>query len=185
MTLTTAQATTIRNAIQADSALMAFINASQHQPVADAMNTPSASGAWRKDAVVDDIQNAIDYTKYTPTDAPTDTTLVYSNRLLSVQTKQMNLQNMLLGRASFDATKTTNRSSLRDAVIALPTGASGASISAGGASGVTVLTACTRLATRAEALLFTSSPTTGTVTAGIMGWEGLLSASDIIEIMSV
>ena len=135
---------------------------------------------WNTNAAVKDIFDAITWANYTPTDAA-DNTATQTNRLLAVQTKQMNLQNMLQGRDSIDAGKANIRTGLRDAVIALPSGVGGASVSAGGASGVTVLTACTRKSTRLEKLLSTGSAQTGTVTANLPGWEGMTNYQEIFD----
>ena len=135
---------------------------------------------WRKDTPVGAIFDAITWANYTPNDAA-DGTTIYGNRLLIIQTKQMNLQNMLVGRDTIDATKANTRAGLRDAVIALPAGAAGAAVSAGGASGVTVLTACTRKGSVIEKLLTLGPATTGTTTADLMGFEGMISAREILD----
>ena len=118
-----------------------------------------------------DIGSAIQWDKFTPVDAA-DETNVYTNRLLLIQTKQINLQSILQGKTTVDVSKPNIRAALRDAVIALPAGVAGAAVSAGGASGVNVLNACVRLGTRLEKLLSTGPQATGTVTADIMGFEG-------------
>lgn len=141
-------------------------------------NAASTTDVWRTEAPVKDIYDAIDWSKFTPSDAA-DGTAIYTNRILLIQTKQMNLQNILQGRTTVDASKANLRAGLRDAVIALPAGASGASVAAGGASGVTVLTALTRKATRFEKLFATASAATGTVTANLLVLEGDLSIADI------
>lgn len=133
---------------------------------------------WRTDAQVSAIYDAIDYTKFTPTDAP-DNTVTFTNRALAIQTKQMNLQLMLQGRQTVDASKANIRTGLRDAVTALPSGAGGGSVSAAGASGVNVLNALLRKATLAEKVLSAGSAQTGTVTANLIGWEGIVSNSDV------
>ena len=95
---------------------------------------------------------------------------------------------MTQGRDTINTARVTIRGSLRDAVIAIPSGAAGANVTAGGASGVNVLTPCTRPATRAEKLLATASQpsdTTGTVTARVMGYEGDIGLSNIDEARAV
>lgn len=151
--------------------------------IARLYNLPASPtfNVWRTDAPVDAILDAINWSLYTPQDAA-DNTATYTNRLLAIQTKQMNLQNMLIGRSSINAAKVNIRAGLRDAVIAVPAGASGAAVSPGGASGATVLAACIRNATRIEKLLATASQgsdTTGTTTARVMGFEGQVSYQDI------
>jgi hypothetical protein len=178
--LTQAQKTAIKNFINADPVLSGFVGQGQLQPIADALNQFPALDflVWGTAVSVQAVHDAIDYSKYTPVD-PADLTIIYTNRMLLIQTKQMNLNNMLVGRDWLDASKTQNRASLRDAVIQLPAGAAGALVSAGGASGVNVMTALTRKATVVEKLLVTSNPMTGGVTAGVMGSEGPISAGEV------
>ena len=136
---------------------------------------------WRTDAQVSAILDAINWSLYTPNDSP-DNTATYTNRALNIQTKQMNLQNMVIGRDRLDCSKVNIRAGLRDAVTAIPAGTAGAAVQPGGASGATVLNNCTRPATRLEKLLATASQgsdTTGTVTARVMGYEGFVSYQDI------
>lgn len=179
MVLTTAQYA----ALKADIAASADMN---NQPathagseiIAGLYNVVSATDVWRTEASVQAIYDAIDWSKYTPADTP-DTTQIYENRILCIQTKQMNLQNMLQGRTSVDASKANLRAGLRDAVTALPAGAAGAAVTAGGANGNTVLSAMTRKATRFEKLFATSQAQTGGVTANLLVLEGAVSVDDI------
>lgn len=178
--MTPSQLSTLKAAILADPVLSAFPSGSDGAfGLAAALNQPAspAFAVWAL-VSVESVYDAISWDKFTPTDAP-DTTQIYMNRLLAIQTKQMNLQNMLVGRESIDGRKANVRAGLRDAVIALPSGVAGASVTAGGASGSTVLTMLTRNATLAEKILVTSSPTTGNVTAGLMGFEGSVSYQDV------
>ncbi len=153
------------------------------------LNAPASPAfpVWRTDARVSTIIDAIDLSKYTPNDAigdaDTGDALHRKNgRMLTAQTKQMNLQLLLQGRETINAALVTVRAGLRDAVIALPTGAGGAATAPGGASGVNVLNACTRNATEAEKILCApsqASDTTGSVTARVLVFEGQLSVSDV------
>lgn len=187
MALTPAQLATLKTAISANPTW-------NNQPmtsggafaIAADMNLVAAPDfmLWRSEARAADILDAISFDKYTPTDAAGDAdtapiAAAKTNRLLAIQTKQMNLQLMLQGRDSINAGKANIRASLRDAVISLPSGVGGASTAAGGASGVTVLTACTRKALVGEKILVGSSATTGTVTANLIGYEGQLSSEDV------
>lgn len=146
--------------------------------IASLYNALSATDVWRTDAPVQAIYDAIDWSKFTPLEAA-DGTVIYTNRMLNIQTKQMNLQNMLQGRSTVNASKVNLRAGLRDAVTALPAGASGASVAAGGASGVLVLAACIRKATRFEKLFATVDSTTGNNTAKLLVIEGSVSADTI------
>lgn len=153
--------------------------------IAKAYNAPASPDflVWRSDTPVRDIIDAITWSAYTPNDTP-DNTATFTNRALVIQTKQMNLQLMLQGRQNLDTTKPNIRSAIRDAVINLPSGVSGASVTAGGASGVTVLTACLRKATRGEKLFASGTATTGSVTGNLMVIEGQISTGDISQAMS-
>ena len=171
--------------VKADIAANADLNS---QPLtadgADAIarlyNAPSSPALllWDRASSVAAIEGAINRAAYTPNDVP-DGTLMYANRCDVVQIKQANLLAMLSGRASYDASKLGARASLRDAVIQLPAGTAGVMVSAGGASGVTVLTACTRTATRLEKLLALASAPLGNVVASDAGFEGTVAYADI------
>lgn len=135
---------------------------------------------WRTNVKVQEVYDTISWDKFTPVDAA-DSTAIYTNRLLAIQTKQMNLQNMLIGRDTIDSSKANIRSGLRDATVALPAGAGGAAISATGASGVTLLTVFTRKATVGEKLFTTGPQTTGNVTADVMGYEGNVGGQNVLD----
>lgn len=181
MALTQSQLATLKAAILADPVLAAKPNNSDGAfDIAIAMNSlasPSAN-VWRTDARVQAINDAINWSLFTPSDTP-DGTAAWTNRILAIQTKQMNLQLMLQGRDTVDASKANVRAGLRDAVIAVPAGAGGSAVSPGGASGVNVMNACVRPGLRIEILLKTGDATTGTVTAAIMGYEGQITYQDV------
>ena len=141
--------------------------------IADLYNLPASPEVkvWNTRAPISAIYDAIVWANFTPNDAA-DGTALYTNRLLAIQTKQMNLQSMIQGRETIDASKANVRAGLRDAVVSIPSGAAGAAVSAGGVSGVNVMNALTRPATRLEALLASGPVQTGTVSAGVMGHEG-------------
>lgn len=178
MTLTTPQLTTLKANIDS-----LFPGSTDYDAIAAHYNTVSSTDVWRTDAPVSAIYDAITWSAYTPTDAP-DSTAIYTNRLLAIQTKQMNLQGMLIGRETINAARANVRAGLRDAVIALPSGSGGSSIVAGGASGATVLNACVRKANRIEALLASAPVSTGTVSAAVMGYEGTVTAQTISDLMT-
>lgn len=181
MSLTPAQLATLKAAILADQSLASQPMTSDGAFAIAAALNQIASGpvkVWRTDASVQAINDAINWSIYTPVDTP-DGTAAFTNRILAIQTKQMNLQLMLQGRATVDASKANVRAGLRDATIQVPAGAGGAQVSPGGASGVNVLTACVRDAKRIEDILSTGSATTGGVTAKVMGYEGDISYQDV------
>ena len=156
------------------------VNGDTSQAIATAYNLPSSPvvNAWRTEVPISNIYDAITWTNYTPNDAP-DITTIFTNRALVIQTKQMNLQNILQGRSTIDSSKANVRAGLRDAVILLPAGTGGAMVSAGGLGGATVLAACLRIATRAEALYATTQSTTGTITGNLLVFEGSISGTEV------
>ena len=181
-TLTPAQKATLKADIQADGVLGALPNNSDTAiEIAAAYNLQASPTftVWHTKAPAQTIFDSITWSAFTPTDIA-DTTVVFTNRTMVVNIKQMNLQNMLVGRDTIDCSRANVRAGLRDAVIALPTGTLGAAVSAGGASGATVMTACTRTATRAEKALASGSATTGTVTGNLLTFEGNLSPQDVL-----
>lgn len=153
--------------------------------IAEYYNTLSATSVWRTEVPTKTMRAAITLSSYTPNDAA-DNTATFTNRALLAQTKQMNLQMMLQGITNIDMSLPQARADLRDAVIQLPTGAAGAMVSAGGASGSTTLTACTRMARNIELLLAAgsqASDTTGTVSARVLGYEGSISGQNVSDIL--
>lgn len=182
--LTDAQKVTFKSALAAETVttLVAFRNARDTGAIKDWYNSVATPDffVWRTDAPTSEILDSISFDKYTPTDSA-DNTATWTNRALAAQTKQLNLQLILQGRSSVDATKANVRLALRDAVIQVPTGASGAMVSPGGASGVTTLTACLRKAKRIEKLFSVSSATTGSVTGNLLVFEGTITELDVVE----
>jgi hypothetical protein len=177
--MTPSQLTALRAACFLDANAAAFFVAPGNAAGLRAyLNAASGTSVWRTDAQVDAINDGIDYGKYTPTDAvpAADPALsIDIARMLRIQTKQMNLQGMLIGRTTLNCSRPNVRGGLRDAVIGVPAGISGALTAPGGASGVNVLNACIRPGTRAEVMLAAAaagSDTTGTVAARVLTFEG-------------
>lgn len=186
MPLTLAQLNVIKADILANPDLNSKPNNDDGEfEIARLYNLPPAvaMNVWRTDAQVSDIFDAIDFSKFTPVDAP-EVTGIFAARAWAINIKQMNLNTMLIGRDTLNAAKVTIRASLRDAVIQLPAGALGVMVSAAGASGVNVMNACIRPATRIEKLLVNASiasDTTGSVTARVMGFEGAIGLNQVHE----
>lgn len=185
MSLTADQIVALRAACFANGTAAAFFQSPGNSSGLHTwLNGNDSVNAWRTDANVTAILDAINWSNYTPNDvvagADVDPLLsVKIARLLTVQTKQMNLQLMLQGRDRLNTAPTQVRAGLRDAVIAVPTGLSGANTSPGGVSGATVLAACVRTATRAEVMLAAAgqaSDTTGTTTARVLTWQGIVQS---------
>lgn len=190
MALTLAQKQTLKAAITANPTWAAYPqNSDGYADLATVLNQPAnpAFSVWRTDVPVSSIMDAITWANYTPNDVVggSDTDPLLTRKvgwLLTVQTKQMNLQLMLQGRDRLNCSPPNVRAGLRDAVIQVPTGGGGALTSPGGASGATVLNVCTRNATEGEKILANASQgsdTTGTVTARVLGFEGKLTGADV------
>lgn len=187
MALTLAQKQALKAAIDGNPTWAAYPqNGDGYFELAAVLNQTAnpAFTVWRTDARVANIIDAVTWASYTPNDAVggSDTDPLLSRKigwLLTSQTKQMNLQLMLQGRETLNCSKATLRAGLRDAVILVPTGVGGANTSPGGASGVTVLTACTRSATEGEKILAGAEEQTGNVRASVLGFEGNLSPADV------
>lgn len=179
MALTQAQYVTLKNDILASPDMNTIpMGSIGNLAIKSLYDTLTATDLWATSVSVDTINNAVDISKYTPADAP-DATVTYTNRCLACQTKLMALQSYTLKATTVNASLSTVRAGLRDSCIQIPAGAGGALIASAGASGVNVLTACTRKATRYEKLFATVSETTGTVTAFIPVLQGQISLSDI------
>jgi hypothetical protein len=149
--------------------------------IRDHLNQPSSPAVlvWNVRTPADAIFDTVDMSKYTPSDAA-DTTVIFQNRAILCQTKLMVLQALLQNREFLNAEKANIRAGLRDSLIQIPSGAGGAYAAAAGASGVNALNACTTNTTIAEALLLSvQSVTTGTVSAGIIGFRGEVSNDDV------
>ena len=185
--LTVAQSQTLKTYILNDVVLNAYPNNEDGDyEIMLKLNALAAPDfmVWNTGTSATDIVNAVNWDKYTPTDAvPTDTQLnveVWKARAQSAQIKRDNLWALTdVTNGFINAAKANIRLALRDAVIALPTGAGGASTTSGGVSGVNVLTACTRKARLIEKVLTTGPATTGTVTADVMGYVGEIQRQDV------
>ena len=179
MALTDAQLITLKADIAANSDTNTIpMGVAGDVLIRDLYNATTTLDVWQTAVSVNNVYDQIDFTKYTPVDAAAENA-IGTQRLLIIQTKQMNLQNMLQGRDVINASKANIRNGIKDATTQLPAGTSGAMISASGSSGVNVLTAMTRKANRIEKLFATTPATTGTVTANLLVYEGSVSVDDI------
>jgi len=168
---------------QAGQPLQEAIATENWQVIADYYNGKPVTPVigWNTVTPSNAIIDAVTWTAYTPTDT-TDGTAIQTNRALIIGIKQFNFQNIISGREFIDASKAGIRAGLRDAVIALPSGTLGANLSAGGAGGVTVLNACTRLSSRLEILFANAPATTGPVTAVIYTVQGVIGIQELSDI---
>lgn len=184
--LTDAQIVTLAAAIAAetDAEFVGYRDNGQTTLMAQWFNQPAspAHTVWASDVEVNAILDAISFGVYTPNAAATDATAAISTaRLLAIQTKQMNLQNMLIGRERINCKRNRVREGVLDAVIDIPSGNNGSLRSAAGADGIRVLNAMTRPATRGEKLFATTQTATGVLSAFNLGFEGAVSDTDIIR----
>jgi hypothetical protein len=183
MQFTNSQLQTFRNAMLAetDPVFVALRTAGATGQMADWLNGAAvpAHTVWSTSVPVSAILDAIAFNSYTPVPAA-DGTAAFTNRVLAIQTKQMNLQNMLIGRERIDASRQRIRSGLLDAVIDLPAGTNGNLVSAGGPGGDRVMNALTRPATRFERIFAVNSATTGNITAFLLNLEGAVSDADVV-----
>lgn len=185
MPLTSAQIAILGNAIdsETDPVFVGYRNEGATGLMTQWLNQPAtpSHAVWSSVVNVGTILDAISFDVYTPTALPTDATAtIYTARILAIQTKQMNLQNMLIGRESINCSRSRVREGLLDAVVDIPSGANGALRSAAGASGARLLNALTRPATRGEKIFSDTSTTTGTVTAFNLGYEGFITDAEVV-----
>lgn len=197
--MTPDQLTALRAACLADQTAPGFFaNGGNALGLQAYLNATTAITAWRTDAPVDAILDAVEWAKFTPTvtisGAEAEPLLSRKRGWIDeVNAKQMVLQNLtgIGARQTINAARPNIRGGLRDCLIQLPTGAldgngKPALTSAGGASGVNVLNACIRFAKRAELLLAApsqASDTTGTVTARVLTFEGEVSEIEAIRLI--
>jgi len=172
--MTPEQITTLRAAIAADANLVALRAAKDTQGICDYLNGPTAGFVlWQTAVPIQTVYDSITWANLTPADAP-DGTATWTNRALCCQGKQFNIQTMLQGRDSINATKANVRAGLQDGLTQIPSGVSGANRSAGW---TTLQTAMQRLATVAEKVFATGTGTTGS--PAIPSFEGLVQVGEV------
>lgn len=183
MNLDASQLPALRAAIDAetDPEFVQYRGYGQTGLMAEWFNRASTFVVWDSRAKWSDVQNAIDYAKYTPAVANMPTDVAGTNRLLGVLIKLTVQQNMLLGSRDgyLDARDPGVIDALVDTVTGVQSGVGGAVVAPGGASGASVAAAATRFASRVEALYPGGDMTKGTVTANLLAWEGQISEYDI------
>ena len=172
--LSSAANTKIKADINANQTLLDLANTGDYQALADHYNaTTAAFWVWAANTPVDTILNNISWAAMTPTDVP-DGTQTWANRSLCAQGKQLNLQNLILGRTTIPSGRSNYRLALSDCLSGLPTGAGGTTL---GAGWTTVRDSMKRLATRIEQVLATG---TGTfATPADLGGEGRISPGEL------
>ena len=110
---------------------------------------------WKTTTSVDEITDNILWDRMTPAMAP-DVTSLWANRCLQAQSKQFNLQTLLLSRSSVASGRANVRAAFQDCLQQLPTKADGTNQPAGWTAVQTVMQ---RLATRIEKLFATGTGT--------------------------
>lgn len=181
MALTSAQKVTLKAAIVADSPANALYQAGDLSGLADYYNTTVSPAfyVYRTSVPVQDINDQIIWANFTPNDPP-DGTTIWTNRSMAAQGKQFNLQTLLIGsQGAVNAAKSNVRAGLQDALTGLPTGASGASVSAGWV-GVRD-TVIARAASRFEKLFATGNGGTA-ATAATMAAEGPIAYTEFVSL---
>lgn len=181
MALTSAQKATLKAAIVADSPANALYQAGDLSGLADYYNTTVSPAfyVYRTSVPVQDINDQIIWANFTPNDPP-DGTTIWTNRSMAAQGKQFNLQTLLIGsQGAVNAAKSNVRAGLQDALTGLPTGASGASVSAGWV-GVRD-TVIARAASRFEKLFATGNGGTA-ATAATMAAEGPIAYTEFVSL---
>lgn len=178
--MTPAQLATLKADIIADGTLNSKPNNSDGSvAIAAIYNAVAAPDffVWATSVPTDVVNDNITWANLTPIDAP-DATLLWQNRAMVCQGKQFNLQTILQGRAYIDGSKVSVRAGLQDALTNLPSGVSGALLSA---NWVAVRTALSRKATRFEKLFANVSGGNGltAINAATMVVEGPLGYQDI------
>lgn len=166
--MTPAQNATLRAYIEANPVWMAYPhNSNGSDDIAKQLNALTADYyVWNNQTPIQSIYDSIVWANLTPAAAP-DTTAIYTNRALQCQAKQINLQILIQGRDTVDASKTSVRAGLQDSLTNLCSGAGGAVVSAGWTA---VRDSMKKLATGLEKVLATGAGTQASpsVTSDVM-----------------
>lgn len=178
--MTPAQLASIKADVLAQPDLAEMWSIGSPGGVADAYNAIASPDffVWQTAVPASDIMDAITWANFTPADAP-DGTQTWMNRSLACQGKQFNIQTLLVGRETINASRANIRNGLQDALTAIPSGAGGTNKSGGW---TTVQTAIQRKATRLEKLLATG--TGSSASPATMTFEGAIGYTTIIEAMN-
>ncbi len=180
MSLTPAQLTTLRTAIDSDPTWAAYPkSADGYIDLSRKLNELAVPNfwVWSTTADVGKVRAAVVWANLTPQDVP-DTTQQWANRSLQCQGKQFNLQMMIPMVGTVDGSDPEYRAGLQDALRGVRSGAAGAVQDAGWAA---VRNALARQATAGEMILADTTNGTGATkaTAATMTFEGALTDVDI------
>lgn len=183
MIFTTAQKDTLLAYIKSQPDLDALRIQGSDNLVADALNVPDGTfKVWNTTTPVGDIQDAINWSNFTPAVPALGAGLDYSNQALACQGKQFNLQLLLSTGSGYNSGVSTGkanvRAGLQDALTGIPSGASGATRSGGWAAVQLVIQ---RFATRVEKLFATGTGTTASPASLVL--EGSIHFNDLFDVM--
>ena len=142
---------------------------------------------WDTQVNTDLIADGITGANYSQVDVPDLTSApLFTSRGMILQTKQMNLQVLLQGRTTLNASKKNIRAWLNDATTNLPSGANGASRSGGWS---TILPVLFRKANRIEKVLAVddgpgigntvTDPRGASTNPDVTTYEGVISGTDV------
>lgn len=178
--MTLAQLQTIKADILANNDLNAFPNTSDGSDAIAKLYAVTAVPdffVWATDVPIQTVYDQIAWASLTPTDAP-DGTQLWLNRAMQCQGKQFNVQILLQGQTRINGAKVNIRAGLQDALTNVPSGVSGALVSAGW---VPVRTALARKANRLEKLFANTTSGNGAAaaTSATMVIEGTVNYADI------
>jgi len=176
--MTNAQLIALKAAILADPNLTAQVSAGATGAIAEYLRGASTFIVWRSSTAAQDIYNAITWANLTPTDVP-DSTAVWTNRSLACQGKQFNVQTLLQGRDRISSDKPNVRAGLQDGLTNVPSGAAGATVSAGW---TTVRLAMQRPASVFEKIFATGAGTQAT--PGSLVLEGGPQDYDVVQALT-
>lgn len=199
MALTLAQKLTLRTHIQANTTVLAF--GGGNATIADTFNAASLGSGdafliaewymlqaspdffvWRTSVPLNEITDAIDWAKLTPAQAipttPQLDVLVWTAKAMLCQGKQFNLQNLLLGRASIDASRANIRSAFQDSLTGVPSKNDGTNQAAGWAAVEAIMK---RLAKNIEKV-FATGGNGDSATPATLGFEGVVTGDEISDI---
>lgn len=171
-----AQIAILRAALLADQdpAVAAAVAARNDTETARLYNLPSTFVIWKKDTSKQAIFGATTWKNFTPADSP-DSTAIYTNRALACQSRQFNIQTMMISPGeTLDMSQPNTRNGIKDAVENIPSGVGGALLDAGWTA---IKAVSTRFATVAEKLFATGTGTAGT--PGVLTLEGAVTTDDI------
>lgn len=155
--LNNTQLLALKSAILADVNLTTLVTEGATGAIAEYLRGDSPFIVWRTSTPISEIDDAIVWANMTPTDAP-DGTSLYTNRALFAQSKQISLQTMVQGQQAINSSKANIRTGLQDALTNLPTGAGGATQTAGWTA---VRSTMQRHASLFEKIFATGTGTTG------------------------